>query len=461
MVLKGYYDVGEYSKSQLDMIVAQDFMKWVQNTNINYTNNEYFDSENSFTYTYNKMTDPTRTKNIPGWWRGVYKHFYDTDRPHRCPWEMLGFSIQPTWWEDEYGSAPYTCNNLILWEDLQNGVIRQGTKAGIHERYKRPGLLKHIPVDGDGVLLSPLDSNLAQDFSLINNKGPFVFGDVAPVEYAWRSSSEWPFSVTVAMCLMKSFEYISTNFDRSKTVLNRLGQYVNLDTNLFITLQDLAPAVDAELSIGLVKYINSFIKSKGMTLDSFKDKIENLDVGLSYRMSGFVDQAQQKFLLDSKNPAASTSSVYVPAENFDIIFNVSSPISSITYSGVIIEKTNAGWILRGYDDVRPYFNYHTPQISQKDPVISVGGVSESFTNWIEDKNYNNGVLVRYQSNFYRATKTHNSGSNFDQTNWQKLGQIPKKGAIEAFRRRVFNTLSISQLVTERCLPTYNRLWTFY
>ena len=444
-ILGGYYGVGEYDKPQLDSIVVQDFLKWIQNTNINYTLNEYFDSENSFTYTYSNMTDPTRTKNIPGWWRGVYQHFYDTDRPHRCPWEMLGFSEQPDWWQAEYGAAPYTGNNLILWEDLEAGIIRKGIRAGRYDRYKRPGLINHIPVDGDGKLLSPLASTLAQEFSLINNRGPFVLGDISPVEYAWRSSSEWPFSVITAMCLMKPFEYITDNFDRSITQLNKLGQYISSATELFVNTADIAPVVTSEVSVGLVKYLIGYVNSRGMTASTLQDKISKLDVALSYRMSGFVDQQQQKFLLDSKNPAATTSSIFIPPENYDIIFNVSSPISSITYSGVILEKTQGGWLVKGYDNIQPYFTYHQPLASQQDPVISVGGVSESFTNWIEDKNYNNGVLVRYQSNFYRALKTHNSGSGFDRINWQKLGNIPRIGAVEAQRRKTFNVIATRKI----------------
>ena len=440
-ILGGHYSTGEYNKSQLDAIVVQDFLKWIQNTNINYTLNEYFDSENSFTYTYSAMTDPTRSKNLPGWWRGVYQHFYDTDRPHRCPWEMLGFSEKPTWWEAEYGAAPYTRNNLILWEDLEAGIIRKGVRAGRYDRYKRSGLINHIPVDGDGKLLSPLESTLAQDFSLINNRGSFSLGDIGPVEYAWRSSSEWPFAVITAMCLMKPFEYITDNFDRSITALNKLGQYTSLTTEQFINTADIAPVVTSDVSVGLVKYLIGYVNSRGMTADTLQNKISNLDVALSYRMSGFVDQQQQKFLLDSKSPAATTSSIFIPSENYDIIFNISSPVSSITYSGVILEKTEGGWLIKGYDDTQPYFNYHQPLASQQDPVISVGGVSESFTDWIEDKNYNNGVLVRYQSNFYRALKTHNSSSAFDRTSWQKLGNIPKIGAVEVQRRKVFNVLS--------------------
>jgi hypothetical protein len=83
--------------------------------------------------------------------------------------------------------------------------------------------------------------------------------------------------------------------------------------------------------------------------------------------------------------------------------------------------------------------------NQRDPVISVGGVSETFLDWTTDKDYNNGTLVRYSNDFYRALKTHNSGGSFDSVNWQKLGGIPKVGSVDALRRRSFNTLSVKQL----------------
>jgi len=444
-IIGGYYGVGLYNKSQLDDIVVQEFLKWIQNTNINYTNNDYFDSENPFTYTYSNMTDPTRKVNLPGYWRGVYRWFYDTDRPHRCPWEMLGFSEQPAWWESVYGPAPYTSNNLILWEDLEAGYIRQGDRAGRHDRYKRPGLLNHIPVDGDGKLLDPLRSGLAQDFSLINNRGPFSLGDISPAEYGWRSSSEWPYAVVMAMCLMKPFEYITDSFDKSKTKLSILGQYIRESSKSFVRIEDIVNSSSNDLTVGLVKYLVSYVKSRGLSVDTLWNKISNLEVALSYRMSGFVDQQQQKFLLDSKSPASTSSSIYVPPENYDIIFNISAPISSVSYSGVILEKIEGGWVVTGYDDINPYFNYHAPLPSNKDPVISVGGVSENFVDWIENKNYNNGNLVRYQNNFYRAIKTHNSGTEFDAINWKKLGDIPKIGAVEALRRRTFNTLAVKRI----------------
>jgi hypothetical protein len=445
-VIGGYYSKALYSKSQLHEIINPEFLKWVQNTDVNYTLNQYFDRQNSFTYTYNKMTDPTNLVSLPGYWRGVYNWFYDTDRPHRCPWEMLGFSQQPQWWEKVYGPLPYTKDNLLLWEDIQNGIIREGSRAGTYTRYARPTILNHLPVDGNGKLLSPLDSRLARNFSLINNDGPFVLGDISPAEYAWRSSSEWPFALVLSMCLLKPFEYITDNFNLLLTDSNKLGQIVFNNSGVFPTISDMVDNDDGYPITGLSSYILSYIKSNGISPDTLWNKLANIDVALSYRIAGFVDKEQQRFLLDSKSPNATNSSIYIPPENYDIIFNVSSPISSISYSGVILEKTEGGWLVSGYDETTPYFNYHVPIANNKDPLISVGGVSENFVTWSENKNFNNGSLVRYSNNFYRALRTHNSGSLFDTTAWKKLASIPMNGAVEALRRKTFNTLASRKMV---------------
>ena len=460
-IVGGYNKVGTYKKSQLDGVAIQEFLKWVRNTNINYTENTYFDSENSFTYTYSNMTDPTGNENLPGWWRGVYQYFYDTDRPHRCPWEMLGFSEKPTWWDAEYGTAPYTKGNLLLWEDLRDGIIRKGSRAGTYDRYKRPTIINHIPVDGDGKLVSPLDSGLAGNFTLVNNKGSFVLGDISPVEYGWRASSEWPFAVSMAMCLMKPFDFISDNFDRSQTSVNKLGQVVDSDSNQFQTLDRISISDSGgKQSSGLVLYLISYAKSKGLTVSMIQQKIGNLDVALSSRLSGFVDKTNQKYLLDSKSPKSTSSSVYVPPENYDVIFNVSSPISSIAYSGVILEKTEGGWIITGYDDIHPYFSYFEVFANQRDPILSVGGVSEGFLYWTTNKTYNNGQVVSYSNDYYRSLKTHNSGDNFDPTQWQKLGKLPVVGSVEAAYRRNFNTLKLKQVSYGTRLPSIQSVVDF-
>ena len=450
-ILGGYYGNSLYGKPALDKIVSSEFLKWISGTNIDYVNNVFFDSENSFTYTYSNMVDPTGTQNLPGYWREVYIWFYDTDRPHTHPWEMLGFSEMPIWWETEYGPAPYTSNNLILWEDLRDGIIRQGERAGIRDRYKRPSIMSHIPVDGDGKLLSPLSSGLAGNFSLINNQGAFKIGDNAPVEAAWRMSSEWPFAIISALALLKPFEFITDNFNKSSIATNKLGQTINLKTNLFSTLSDFVyeNTVDTPVS-GLVVYITNYLKSTASSTLKLEDVVSNINVKLSNRISGFVDQQQQKYILDSKNPKSTSSSVFVPPENYDIIFNVSAPIFNLAYSGVILEKVNAGWKISGYDNSTPLFYYYQPTDSQSDPLISVGGLSENFLDWTENTFYGNGVICRFKDKFYRCLSSHTSSTEFSEgTNgssiWKQLPSLPLTGAVEAFRRRNFNKLRLRTL----------------
>jgi len=461
-VIGGYYGNSLYGKSDLDPIVNVEFLRWISNTDLDYTNNDQFFRENeSFTYTYSNMSDPTGTVNLPGYWRGVYQWFYDTDRPHLAPWEMLGFSEKPRWWDKEYGPAPYTRYNLILWEDIRDGIIRQGERKGRYPRYARSTILNHIPVDGDGKLLSPLDSGLAGNFVLINNKGPYNLGDVSPVEYAWRSSSEWPFAIVKALCLMKPFEFITDSFDRSILTVNQKEQTIVTKTKQFIALNDfLVPELGGQQTAGLVNFVSSYIRSRNKEPKVLLEQLRKLDVNLTTRISGFVDQTEQKYLLDSKNPKSSSSNIFVPSENYDIIFNIGVPFSILTYSGVIIEKVDRGWKLRGYNKQDPYFYYQEPVRSNSDPIITVGGTSEQFIEWSPDKQFNNGTLVRFQNRYYRSLKSHTSSANFETALWRQLPALPLVGGQQAAFRRTFDQFSRSQLIYGSILPNVQAVVDF-
>ena len=461
-IFGGYYGNALYTKEDLDAVVSPDFLRWVSNTDIDYTNNSlYFDRQNSFTYTYSNMTDPTGLQNLPGYWRGVYLWFYDTVRPHTCPWEMLGFSEKPTWWESEYGPAPYTSGNLILWEDISQGIIKQGPRAGTHDRYARTSILNHIPVDGDGKLLSPLDSGIASNYTLVNNSGDYKLGDVSPAEYGWRSSSEWPYSVVTALSLLKPFEFITDNFDKSRMVINKLGQTVFSETGVFVKLSDMKIPTTGSFNVsGLISFITSYIKSKNLDPEQLITRINNLDVKISSRLSGFVDQTEQKYLLDSKNPSSTSSSIYIPNENYNIIFNVSSPIASLSYSGVLIEKLAEGWKVRGYDNQLSYFNYFNPIASSTDPLTSIGGVSAKFYDWTPDKVYNNGDIVRNQNTYYRALKSHTSTGTFDKSLWQTLPKLPVVGGIDAYFRKTFDKLRTQKMYYGTVLTTIQAVVDF-
>ena len=139
---------------------------------------------------------------LPGSWRGIYKKFFDTDRPHTAPWEMIGYSEKPSWWEGRYGAAPYTSGNDILWNDLEKGFDFNKQKA--NPVYVRTGLSKIIPVDEYGDLKSPLQSNLVKNFITTNIGHDWIFGDMGPSEYSWRSSSWYPYVEQIALALLQT-----------------------------------------------------------------------------------------------------------------------------------------------------------------------------------------------------------------------------------------------------------------
>ena len=246
-VLPGAFRTNQYSLSEITKILSADFLKWVGFFGVDYQTNYIFDQLNPFTFNYSGSVDSISKNSLPGYWRAIYKYFYDTERPHTNPWEMLGFSEQPDWWENVYGPAPYTNGNLILWGDLEAGRIAQGDRAGIDLTYARPGLSTIIPVDESGNLLDPVAAGLSID-SVTDNTDParisvlrsaqisanWIFGDQAPAETAWRRSSFWPFACQVLLVLTKPNTYTSMLFDVSRMQKNIAGQYKYGDNEIFL-----------------------------------------------------------------------------------------------------------------------------------------------------------------------------------------------------------------------------------
>jgi hypothetical protein len=270
---------------------------------------------------------------------------------------------------------------------------------------------------------------------------------------------------------MKPFEYISDRFDSSRTKTNLVGQTVHTTSGVFVTLSDLVIPTNTVQSTGLITYLVDHAKSKGTDPVLVEKKIKNLDVKLSTRLSGFVVTDQQKYILDSKTSTLG-STVFVPPENYDIIFNVSSPIRTITYSGVMITKSDTGWVISGYNSNNQFFNYYEALASSKDPyltitpqntdqVISVGGVSAAYTDWEPNVTYANGQIVRYEQHFYRALKTNSSTTFNDERNyWKLLSNLPITGEVVAKNRKSFNKFTIKQMLYGTTLESIQEVVDF-
>ena len=183
-----------------------DFATWTRIARIlDYNDNSFVTPSNSNTFNYSKSSSPKGNR-LKGFWRANYNHAYDTDTPNLTPWQMLGIANKPTWWETQYGPAPYTKDNLVLWQDIETGTIREPGKPVIrNKKFVRPGIVSHIPVNEFGQTISPMESSYAQDFSYTLTKNlplPNVWGSNFMPSRHFRSEN-WVNKETVTIPLSK------------------------------------------------------------------------------------------------------------------------------------------------------------------------------------------------------------------------------------------------------------------
>lgn len=145
-----------YTLQEWHDLMRHYYAIWTSTNAVDPVVNEFYDENDSWTWNY-------RGTSIPGYWKGIYEFYYDTQRPNTNPWEMLGFTEKPLWWDEQY-TTDYTSANTAMWSDLEQGIIRQGPRENItndryviNNPYRRLGLHSIIPVDANGNLISPYE----------------------------------------------------------------------------------------------------------------------------------------------------------------------------------------------------------------------------------------------------------------------------------------------------------------
>ena len=438
-LIPSYNRSTDYSLSEFNEVLSTSFYKWTVLIDRDFTKPLSYNRDDSLTFNYRELAAPDGRSPLPGYWKGVYRWMLGTDRPNICPWEMLGFSEKPLWWEAEYGPAPYTSDNLILWNDLADGIIREPGKPPVQRQHSIRSYLKdRIPVDENGNIISPIFSGLATGIITNSTAGDFIFGDVSPVESAWRRSSYYPFSVLVTAMLLHPAKTFGTLLDRSRVVRNLAGQIIYKDTGVRIKPADIQlPSIYSSTTnvktSGIINYLVDYILSDNLkSYAEYKYDLENADIRLSHRIGSYSSKEKFKLLLDSKTPLSS-GSVFVPQEDYDIILNTSSPIKKITYSAVVVTKLNDGYAVKGYSRTQPYFKYY-PYVKQG-VKINIGGISESFVEWTAGEQYAAGKIVSFNGRYYRSKALHTTTNLFDINYYQPLTELPIVGGRDAYIRK--------------------------
>ena len=381
-VIPGQFRTTDYTLADVNQILATDFLTWVGWNKLNYQQQDYIPS-NEFTWNYsasgNKLSDATDIRGelpLPaGAWRGIYRYFYDTDYPDTRPWEMLGFSEEPAWWEDIYGATPYTSGNLVLWDDLEHGRVADPAGEYILPQYARPGLSQVIPTGDEGQLLSPFDTVVGLYDSSQFQKS-WTFGDGGPVEATWFKSSSYPFAIMRLLALTRPAEFFSLFVDRDLYKFDTdLDQYLynnryRLDAN---GIEIYGNGVSKASYIDWIVDYNQLLGVDSTT--QLTADLAHLDVRLCYRLGSFTDKQYLKIYTEKSSPNSLNSSLLLPDESYNLLLYKNQPFERTVYSSVIIQTVDDGYAVYGYSITNPYFEILASKTSGTKITIEAGGSS--------------------------------------------------------------------------------------
>ena len=360
--LPGKFRTTDFNTANVNSILEDEFLRWTTVHRIPYSENNTFDANKKFTWNYKNFIDKLDKTLLSGGWRSIYNFYYDTYRPHTHAWEMFGWSVKPSWWEERYGVAPYTSGNKVLWDDVQNGYRYTSTTEYTEvATYKRANIYDYIPVNAYGELLPPIDSISvnSEDLSPSHN---WIYGDEGPAEHAWKTSSSYPYAVQMLLSLLKPAEYQSQLFNKSLIVRSKiLDQLVHLNTNQRITTTDLnVPSATVRLE-GTANFVADYLRWQNIdTTTSLYNVIQKSTVQLAHKIEGYTDKKLIQVLAEQVSPSSTSSTVFVPDEDYSIHLHKTGPVLNIPYSGVIVQLTPSGYSVFGYDLTNPRFTIATP-----------------------------------------------------------------------------------------------------
>ena len=419
----GFNTNRQYSITEWNAILEQNFLYWTSNHNIDYIKNTTYDPTNPFTWNWSSVISNITGEYLLGGWRGIYNYYYGTDAPHSKPWEILGLKNKPDYWDSKYGQAPYTSNNKIMWNDIENGIIENNTFVLL----SRKGLSNYIPVDEQGYLLDPYQSGIAKNYpNQLSAQDSWSFGDISPIENVWRRTSEYQFAVQISSYLAKPSMYISYNWntvdfriinsnDISKQWIN--SQTLDRPSLSEYTLHSEIINNEFIYKYGIQQYISNYIISQSLDVtNKLGDSIRNLTVKLGYRCSGFVD---------SNNIVVSSDSYGdIPQENIHIKLYESPIIDNIFYSGILIVKQSIGWKIYGYDSINTYFNIYDVDDSSISNIIKVDNyVKTELPIWDSNIVYTKNEVILYHNKKYICLGDHVSITYFEIDKWKQISQV--------------------------------------
>jgi hypothetical protein len=382
-----------YTLNEFYQIIRREFERWAIARGKDIGANTTYEANDRFTWNYSSA-------GVEGHWRGIYRRIYHTDRPHCCPWEICGFTVEPTWWRTTYiptstasdGSPRYGSAHA-MWNDLRSsGSLMPVTLKD----WQIPNSNLPTPVDVDGELIDPITAGIIDDLTNVPENyraDRWKYGDFGPVEAEFWESSEGIFALALCSYLMKPARFTESTWTDYYTPVGNTGSYqikpypISVDTVSLTRPSITAIPVHGELlsdeetiyeNPALVSWISEVLVMTGANPKvNFGDIVRNSRTALGWRCGGFINI--------ERTTMRTYGGVEIPQENMNVLVHIAKPTDIHFHSGVIIvrDSTN-GYRVYGYDPSDPYFRIRK---SAKPVIAGQVFLREEFTSIKNQKTY--------------------------------------------------------------------------
>ena len=429
-VIPGQFRTTGYSIDDINNILATDFLSYVAWNKLDYKTQNY-QVNNAFSWNYSSSQSRLDNDLLPGAWRGIYRYYYDTQQPQLTPWEMLGLTIKPSWWDTLYGEGPYTQENMVLWDDIAAGYIADPVDPRFVPQYARPAsytstnpddptysgpregdwitstygqgpypqLQPVVPTADEGALLSPFDA-VVGTYNDQTFRKSWSVGDGGPVEASWWNSSAYPFAAMRLLALTRPAKFFALFADRDLYKYNKdFDQYL-YNNRYRLNARDIEVYGNGVSKASYINWIVDYNRQSG--LDSTTEltaDLDFIDVRLCYRMASFSDKQYIKIYTEKSSPNSVNTTLLIPDESYDLVLYKNQPFDRASYSAVVIQKVVGGYAVFGYSTTQPFFNVEQSQFTGQLQTYTVAGIT------IQVPTFYTGTVTQVPYGFIFADET--------------------------------------------------------
>lgn len=364
-ILPGRFRQSVYSYEEFNSVRNIEFLKWVVANNIDLAAKTFYKNSNEFTWNYQSSLD-FDNRSVPGYFREIYQYFYDTDRPDSHPWEMLGFTIKPIWWNQYYSWTDTTKRSALIQAIKYGRTLEPYSPEYLtrtHALYARNKIEQCVPVSEFGRLLSP-QQILIKFLDVYNLDKTFTPGTGSPAQTLYQKSSDYAFDLQKIFALLRPVEYFGTlinTHDAKLQIVNQNQIHVVTAGNNRINLENIE--VHRELidgkhtyAAGYLNWTVDWLHSLGFQgADTVRQLLNDMQFNLTYRLAGFTDKLYVSVIAEQLSLTSNSQSILIPDESYHVHLHKSVPLQVIVYSAVVIEPTASGYRVTGFDQRYPYF----------------------------------------------------------------------------------------------------------